>query len=1705
MKARSFFRSLLLLLCPTFLIAAGPNSQNSQRIADSVYFLQSADDQISRYDLTSQSWLDPIAIGESASCFVVVDDFLFVAYGKILYRYQLDGSDETHVGNFLHPIISLHADGDLLFVNHSSGSYAYFDSYDQNTLGRLDTFTNYQAFAASTVVEPSLNQLYHARSSNSRYTINYDDNGTFVGSLQGNTAYNTTTGDYFLRWPERSRILGQSGWIYDSSSFLPIGQIAAVDSIAFIEGELPMIVSGDELITYSKGLQETGRLTLDAANGNLFLHGETAFIFYPNVLSGTGFTLQRIPFADLAIDDPSEPIDPSKLAFEPDEVFATSNGKLFLSHHDLSTLFSWDIATQSWDSTIELEGLPVAIRYAPDTELIYIAYSNGKIFKIDPTDPTYKESLIVDTESQINSLVAAGSFVFTSISNIEWSGIKIYDLDGNVTGYIQHRYDTFDAVWANGRVVSNRGNSSYLHDFVVQESGNTGTYGSKSFNDISVSGPLFPHPDQQLVLTSSGILYDALEKEAAGVLPESVVGATWIEGQLYTLHNGSIKTWSLPTYAEGSSISFQNRAYAISNSPEGDLVLVTLAGNGKPRIIVLDTSYNIIALESIPDPKLSFGQMNAGALSVEWTASAGAESYLIERSEASDGPWEQIAALDFDAGSFADVDIAVGETYYYRVKAINDSIESNYSNVIAVDTSREPLPIEAGDPSQISRYARSAVLDKNNILYLSIDDRKGIYRYDVEKQTWLETIATLTEPNRLTYSEARHSLFFRGYDGDLMEVNLNGSPLIPVLFVKFDNYNYGDVQLATEDFVLVTYSSQHFIYDPLGNLMSSAYLGEIDYNALVVWNEEQRTYSWSESYRVYEVEVGPGWTLESSYVPIENNDRFVASNDDHTLFLSQSGNIYSRSNYAELYSIEDYLEDGLWLGDQLITLAGSSLQKRDASTFEVTDSLPILEDRRILLSTSDGRIVLVQGDYYGSPEISVLDADFEIAAPDTIAAPPAFLIQDSYSYRTVLKWSDVGGETGYILERRTGSGPWDTIAELEMNTTSYHDEDISSDYSYSYRLRGINGDTPSTYSDTLSLRSAPPTAATDLEATSTGAYTHRLQWEPSENVLFYQIQYALNGDDYWNNYNTDGKLTAPEFTVTIQSNQIYRFRIKSVGSYGQEALSEPIVLFEDLIKPTPPSSLNASPLDYRTVALEWYGSQRATSYQLERKEPDGDNEWSVLATLATSPRYFVDSSAEAETRYQYRIIAINPEGSSVAKLSSIVTTEKRYPPEKPFLSAGLHSDDSVLLNWSNISTDVSYHILRRLAGEEDWTELDIDDPDSQTYIDSELESGQTYVYSATASNPAGDSPYADPVIVKIVPQEAVFQDDFTDGLDPSRYAHVYGSTVASQESGIGTYLALNSSRMSIVTLPLDLSDGGNVSFDLKFDGASVNLAANLLSVELRVGNSNLKIARIIATPQLAGQWVRYSVSIPFGTSDDETSVIFYHSESPVYANRFLFDNIVITQSEPPVPLSPLTVAAKSAPDGGVSVFWTPSKHATAYRIEHSVNGGETWLETGLPVSGVTYYHDPSPYNEDSLYRVSAINSAGASEPTLSNAATSDDELAEAVQLGVEKVLADPDTYQLYSATELEQSRLQGQFDVRQNPSGFGLYQQEFISNLYFKLTSGPIQMKGDLMSFGWILYRSTNLVDWTEHPFSIEFENDEENEAEFIKIRPDTE
>ncbi|HEU4564528.1 MAG TPA: fibronectin type III domain-containing protein [Gemmatimonadaceae bacterium] len=99
--------------------------------------------------------------------------------------------------------------------------------------------------------------------------------------------------------------------------------------------------------------------------------------------------------------------------------------------------------------------------------------------------------------------------------------------------------------------------------------------------------------------------------------------------------------------------------------------------------------------------------------------------------------------------------------------------------------------------------------------------------------------------------------------------------------------------------------------------------------------------------------------------------------------------------------------------------------------------------------------------------------------PDAPFAPQNVVATAASPTSIVVTWSAVSGADGYQVERAPQGG---TFAEVgsRLSTTTYTDDAVTAETQYQYRVRAFRGNTPSNYSNVVSIttQSAGPKAAT---------------------------------------------------------------------------------------------------------------------------------------------------------------------------------------------------------------------------------------------------------------------------------------------------------------------------------------------------------------------------------------------------------------------------------------------------------------------------------------------------------------------------------------------------------------------------------------------------------------------------------------------------
>ena len=225
---------------------------------------------------------------------------------------------------------------------------------------------------------------------------------------------------------------------------------------------------------------------------------------------------------------------------------------------------------------------------------------------------------------------------------------------------------------------------------------------------------------------------------------------------------------------------------------------------------------------------------------------------------------------------------------------------------------------------------------------------------------------------------------------------------------------------------------------------------------------------------------------------------------------------------------------------------------------------------------------------------------------------------------------------------------------------------------------------------------------------------------------------ALSGDGYG------------DWSETKRAPRTQSSSDRSDDSSGQKKQSE-----EPGSAPAKPKGLEATATHDR-VTLTWDdpGDDSITGYVILRRIPgvDPEGHFDVLvADTATDATTYTDDTVSAETRYTYRIKAINGAGTSERSRWFHIDTPAAPVPAKPTGLEATASHNSVTLTWDDPGDDsiTGYVILRRVRVNDTGGDFSVLVADTgtaaTTYTDDTVAASTTYTYRIKAINGARTS------------------------------------------------------------------------------------------------------------------------------------------------------------------------------------------------------------------------------------------------------------------------------------------------------------------------------------------------------------------------------
>ncbi|WP_187146512.1 fibronectin type III domain-containing protein [Nitrosopumilus maritimus] len=274
-----------------------------------------------------------------------------------------------------------------------------------------------------------------------------------------------------------------------------------------------------------------------------------------------------------------------------------------------------------------------------------------------------------------------------------------------------------------------------------------------------------------------------------------------------------------------------------------------------------------------------------------------------------------------------------------------------------------------------------------------------------------------------------------------------------------------------------------------------------------------------------------------------------------------------------------------------------------------------------------------------------------------------------------------------------------------------------------------------------------PDRVRGLSATAISTTQIDLSWnEPSDGglpITGYQIE-RKKASDPWEIYIADtGNTNTTYSDQGLDPDTRYRYKVAAINAIdiGRSSTAKAATTFA-ITEPNRVTGLSATTISPTQIDLSWNepydGESPITGYQIERKK--ASDPWEIyIADTGNTNTTYSDQGLDPDTRYRYKVAAINAIGIGTASTAKAATTTEITEPDRVTgLTATAISHTQINLSWNEPydgeSPITGYQIERKKASDP-W-EIYIADTGNTntTYSDQGLDPDTRYRYKVAAIN-----------------------------------------------------------------------------------------------------------------------------------------------------------------------------------------------------------------------------------------------------------------------------------------------------------------------------------------------------------------------------------
>lgn len=264
-----------------------------------------------------------------------------------------------------------------------------------------------------------------------------------------------------------------------------------------------------------------------------------------------------------------------------------------------------------------------------------------------------------------------------------------------------------------------------------------------------------------------------------------------------------------------------------------------------------------------------------------------------------------------------------------------------------------------------------------------------------------------------------------------------------------------------------------------------------------------------------------------------------------------------------------------------------------------------------------------------------------------------------------------------------------------------------------------------------------------------------LTWDDNSlNETSFTVQRTIAGADTWEIIAVVSANVNTYDDVIGDSDQRFEYRVFAsnvIGDttiYGAPSVGFPTTSMDSdfsntiVVDDGAPTALVGELLAGPQISLTWIDNANSeTGFIIERSVDGGDFVALPISPLALNTTGYIDSDIVPGSSYTYRVSAAYTVGQSGWMVSDLI--EVILPDAPTDLTAALEIGPQITLNWTDLATNEMGYVIERDVDGGGFLLLTPLPANSNTYTDTSVVSGETYIYRIAAENNAGSSVWVD--------------------------------------------------------------------------------------------------------------------------------------------------------------------------------------------------------------------------------------------------------------------------------------------------------------------------------------------------------------------------